>query len=616
MWKRWGTGPVFAFETLVNARRWQVYAGRSLFVLMVLAGMTVVWVTSNDYTPAPGPRLRTYQQMAKLGEWFFYAMAGIQVSLVMLAAPAATAGSICMDRARGTLAHMLMTDLSDVEIVLGKLGARLVPIIGMIACGVPVAALSALLGGIEFGAIAGLFVVSLSLAVLGCTLAITISVWATKTHEVLMVLYTFEGLWLLALPLWWSWTTGGKIMPPPDWFQKANPYVIVFAPYNQPGFVGTGDYVGFTAIVLVLSIGLAVLSVAKLRRVVVEQSGRPQKLGLRLPRLKRIFPSWAGPSLDGNPVLWREWHRTQPSRLMRILWVTMLMITWILAAWGTYELINEGQRTASRGLSIGMLLQLLFGMLFLSATAPTALAEERVRGSLDLLMTTPLSTRSIVVGKWLGVLRCVFVLVLLPLYAAIFMAGSMPDTPAWVARFPQMAVVPLTAGDHILAVTFCAVDFVVSCALLVSLGLLIATWVRRLGRAVALSVIAYFLSGIGWIVLVEFVGNQILRHFRMTGQSPGMDDRYRWLQTCALSFSPIAGSFNPIAVLEQFSTENRAPIWNTIGIVILTKAVIAGVLLWLTIKTFDRCMGRMSEPRFRARTRKLVVFNELAGTAS
>ena len=42
----------------------------------------------------------------------------------MLAAPAATAGAICLDRACGTLAHLLATDLSDPEIVLGKLAAQ------------------------------------------------------------------------------------------------------------------------------------------------------------------------------------------------------------------------------------------------------------------------------------------------------------------------------------------------------------------------------------------------------------------------------------------------------------------------------------------------------------
>ena len=61
--------------------------------------------------------------------------------MVMLAAPAATAGAICLDKARGTLLHVLVTDLSDAEIVLGKLAARLVPVLGLVACSLPVLAL-------------------------------------------------------------------------------------------------------------------------------------------------------------------------------------------------------------------------------------------------------------------------------------------------------------------------------------------------------------------------------------------------------------------------------------------------------------------------------------------
>ena len=277
MWKHWGMGPVFAYEALLNARRWQVYVGRSVFVLVMLVGMAIVWIARDNLAFAPAARLPTYQQMAKVGEWFFYAMAGIQVSLVLLAAPAAAAGSICMDRTRGTLLHVMVTDLSDAEIVLGKIGARLAPIFGLVACGVPVASLSALLGGIEFGAIAGSFVVSLSLAVLACTLALTISVWASKTHEVLMAVYMIVGVWLMALPIWQELSSGGTMMAPPAWFWKANPYVLVFAPYLKPGFVVIADFVVFVGIALALSAALAILSIAKLRRAVIEQSGHLRK---------------------------------------------------------------------------------------------------------------------------------------------------------------------------------------------------------------------------------------------------------------------------------------------------------------------------------------------------
>ena len=43
--------------------------------------------------------------------------------------------------------------------------------------------------------------------------------------------------------------------------------------------------------------------------------------------------------------------------------------------------------------------QVAIGLLLLSVTSATSLAEERVRGSLDLLLSTPLSTRQIVVGQ-------------------------------------------------------------------------------------------------------------------------------------------------------------------------------------------------------------------------
>jgi hypothetical protein len=43
----------------------------------------------------------------------------------MIVAPAATAGAVCVERSRGPLAHMLVTDLTAPEIILGKLYARL-----------------------------------------------------------------------------------------------------------------------------------------------------------------------------------------------------------------------------------------------------------------------------------------------------------------------------------------------------------------------------------------------------------------------------------------------------------------------------------------------------------
>ena len=220
-----GPGPVFIYESLLNARDVQVYATRSLFVLMILIGLVVSWIGSDQAVTSRRrpPTSPTFARLAQLGERFFYTMAGVQLSLVLLAVPAAAAGSICMDRARYT-GDMLVTDLSDAEIVLGKLGVPAVPILGMIACGMPVAALVGLLEG------------STTWPSRGCSScrsrwpcwaapAITVSVWATRTHEALIAVYVLLGIWLLSLPIWYAYAVRSPLFAPPAWFEKANPFV-------------------------------------------------------------------------------------------------------------------------------------------------------------------------------------------------------------------------------------------------------------------------------------------------------------------------------------------------------------------------------------------------------
>src|SRR5277367_2595782 len=100
MAQRFGLGPVFAYEWLTRSRRWQAYALRGLFVLALLLGLGIVWQSTqaNQF-------LTTRQQLVQAGQSFFYTMTITQLALVLLVAPAATAGAICLDKARGTLAH-------------------------------------------------------------------------------------------------------------------------------------------------------------------------------------------------------------------------------------------------------------------------------------------------------------------------------------------------------------------------------------------------------------------------------------------------------------------------------------------------------------------------------
>jgi hypothetical protein len=261
----------------------------------------------------------------------YRAIAAIELSLILLAAPAATAGAVCLDKARGTLDHILATDLSDAEIVLGKLGVRLIPVLGLVACTLPVLALSTLLGGIDPLALFGLFLTAIGCALVGCSLAMVLSVYGRKTHEVVMMAYVIILFWVMA-PVFWEivylvvW--GGMRLPTwtDPWMMVlkwSNPYSLAYASYSTPGEVGAWHYLAFLMGSLLLATALVALATARVRRVALSQAGRPAVGGRpRPPRLRRLprLPRLPGPTLEGNPVAWREWHRSRPSRMMRVAW--------------------------------------------------------------------------------------------------------------------------------------------------------------------------------------------------------------------------------------------------------------------------------------------------------
>jgi ABC-type transport system involved in multi-copper enzyme maturation permease subunit len=155
-------------------------------VLLLLLGLSAVWLGSHDGAGEPSVR-----QHAKIGREFYAVTTLIMLGLVGLAAPAATAGAISLEKTGGNLALLFATDLTDAEIVLGKLVARLVPVLGLIACAAPVQVLMTLFGGVDPVMLTGAILVCLACAVFGCTLALTLSVWGRKTHEVLLTTYAF-----------------------------------------------------------------------------------------------------------------------------------------------------------------------------------------------------------------------------------------------------------------------------------------------------------------------------------------------------------------------------------------------------------------------------------------
>jgi ABC-type transport system involved in multi-copper enzyme maturation permease subunit len=593
---RWGLGPVFAFEWLIASRRWQMYAVRALVVLVLLGALIIMWESMLR------DRVRTQQALSfkdygMVGEAFFYTVVGTQLALVLLAAPGAAAGAICLDKMRGTLLHVLVTDLSATEVVLGKLASRLIPVLGLVAGSVPVMMIGSLLGGLDFYAVSAAYSVMLGVSVFGVALALLLSVWGRKPHEVLLVVYLVEVLWLLAYPIGMAveamvFKTGAPLY----WLRDLNPYALAFAPYLRPNTVDGDEYAVFLAVTFAAAAvctGLAIVSVrpCALRYDAVTRKTKAPSVWVRR-RWYRV--------LERNPLMWYERHRKRPSRWTLLVWGVYVFFAAGGAGLVLYEWISDWLSATPTGrLEGSVIMNMLMptvGLLLVTVAAVTSMAEERVRGSLDVLLATPLRTSAIVWAKWRAAFRPIPWLLVLPAVLEL-LAVLLPRPTAAMPALPAGWV--LTDAARSWAFLGLSLSLLLACGLfLTSLGLALATWMPRLSRAIACGVGLYVFQCLAWpfISIALFVG-------------PNGDERMG-----PALLSPIfAGGFLTAMISEPYGPPHQFDgvfEWGMIWIVVLTT--VSGLLYWLTLATFDRCMGRVPEHGMRrGRERKVKELAEV-----
>lgn len=590
---RFGLGPVFAYEWLMASRRWQMYAVRSLLVLILGLGLWMVWVEESRFA-ANGIRVS-----AVVGERYFTSLLGIELTILLLMAPAATAGAICVDKARGTLVHVLATDLSNSEIVLGKLAAKLLPVLGLLLTSAPVLCAALLLGGIAPEAVLGAFIVSLGVGVLGSALALLLSVWGKKMHEVLSVVYLIWLIAMLAEPianvprLFMTFTA-------PGWLAYLNPYTIAWLPYSRRGGVVLDEQAAFALGCLGLS-GLCVLvAIARVRAVTLAQwsrGNRPKHVRQSAPNT-RIRRKWFNPGLDWNPVLWREWHRSQPSLWVRFVWLAYavlaigglaIVLVAIALEWsGAVPYFVARQLSA-----LTNALQVAVGLLLLCIAAATTLADERSTNTLEVLLSTPLLTRDVVWGKWLGSFRKVPLLAILPAFTALA-AGAHGSLHLFKTRggsthsFSETLLVAfMTMEDSFLILVSALLVFLYVAAwgaALVSLGLALGTWIARPGRVLAWCIGVYLAVFFGFIFISRAFDAR-----QPAGKYLAFGNPFFAAGQATIDLSQGTSLVRPVTYPTlDVSSYTALALWITI------YSGIAVLLYRRTLATFDRYLGRIT----------------------
>ncbi len=190
-------GPMFAKEMVEIARRKRYFFNRVFYGSVLLFALFVTWDAYSYQFRRGSPSI---QDMAMMASALFTTVAWVQYCAVYLFVPVFVCGVISSERELRTLDLLLTTQLSDREIVLGKLGSRLAVTALLIGCALPIISLIMLFGGVDPGAVFRTQMATLLAMVYSGAHAIYFSSISKSPIGAMVRTYWWMAVWLLGLP--------------------------------------------------------------------------------------------------------------------------------------------------------------------------------------------------------------------------------------------------------------------------------------------------------------------------------------------------------------------------------------------------------------------------------
>jgi hypothetical protein len=194
----------------------------------------------------------------------------------------------------------------------------------------------------------------------------------------------------------------------------------------------------------------------------------------------------------------------------------------------------------------------------------------------------------------MGTYRVALGLAVLPGLAAAVIAATCPDvSPRFTAALARIPIGPVRPADRVLAPVLVVAELLSWGAAFTSLGLLLATWTPRIGRAIGISLAVFLLLSFGWIFLAWIVILPALRTWLCARYNvEGID--LIWMDRGLIALSPIAAPITTIQALD-ISHARRWQLWVIMSCWCLLAWIAAGAMYWVALRSFDGRLGRMRE---------------------
>lgn len=449
-------GPIFSREAVVAPRRPRHFVVRTVYGIALLVLICTAWLLLTNTQ-----EIQNAGDMARFGSIMIQILAPLQLSLLMFLAAIQSASNIAIEKDKETLILLLMSRMTNSELVLGKLFSSLLYIAALLLTSLPIFMLIVLFGGTSFTQVGWTFAVTGLTALAAGSLGAIVALWREKTFQTLALVAMAIVFWIgIAESLALSGVSVGSFSGT-QIAEAANPFrAVINASHPTVTSLWATKVMPFLCVAGFISVVLSSVAVWKVRRwnpsrdvragqkasdedvkvdmftgkLVNEQGDAGQaESGKQAVRESEKFRSGHVDArvrnantktrrVWDNPVLWREIRTWAYGK--KILFIRAVF--WVLAGCvfaALYSMVSSGEVfkvVADEGISIPVTAKplmpfMLLSLVMVNALAVTSITNERDGRSLDLLRVTDISPKEFLFGKLFGVLTISADMILLPL---------------------------------------------------------------------------------------------------------------------------------------------------------------------------------------------------------
>ncbi|MBP7747740.1 MAG: ABC transporter permease subunit [Phycisphaerae bacterium] len=390
-----------------------------------------------------------------------------QLFLMSFVAPVFCAGAITQEKDANTYHILLTTPLSNAQIVLGSLFSRIYFVWALLLSGLPIFCITMIYGGVTTAEILESFGLAACTGLLTGSIAIMISFLKIGTRRTIFAFFAGVAVYLVGVELL-GLSSYGQLAAAPaafpffdplrpyrmSWLAPVHPFLALLVvtgqtPAPDPAAVQAAGWparwllaypqYGYVVLTTAASALMVLISLIYVRR-----GAREGETTWLSQLVERVVPHRAGERrrtprrVWRNPIAWRE-AATRASAGGR----SFLRLFFILAGIviGFYLLIvyhaggfgsgAVGAAAVRAWLTPLVWIELAVILLVVTNTAATTLTREKESLTIELLLSTPLTSRYIIAGMLQGLVRLVIPLIAVPtLTIAAFWLADLLHTGA------------------------------------------------------------------------------------------------------------------------------------------------------------------------------------------